>query len=84
MNIGMISAMPMTTVYNPNTVTPNSLNKIAPIKNDTSHSHVDFTGLLDEANYEANPLGRGETKNFADVLASQMAMSNRNKAMFDL
>lgn len=83
MNISAVGAMPY--YYNTNTVTRNSLNKISAIDNDTNKSRVDFSGAMaEESNKTVNPLARGESKNFADILASQMAMGNSRRAMLDL
>ena len=83
MNISAVGMVPY--YYNTNNVNSNSLNKIAAIDNDTNKNRVDYTGLVnEESNETINPLARGESKNFADILASQMAMSNSRRSMFDL
>ena len=62
-------------IYNVNTVSSSSLNRISPIGSDVAKApSTDYSALYDESE-NINPLRKGETKNFADVLASQMAMS---------
>lgn len=62
-------------IYNVNTVGSSSLNRIRPIGSDVAKApSTDYSALYDEGE-NINPLRKGETKNFADVLASQMAMS---------
>lgn len=67
-------------IYNTNHVTSASLNKISSIPEDATKRKVDYSGLLSEEE-NINPLGKGRTSNFMDILASQMAMSGRNSAM---
>lgn len=63
-------------VYNTNTVSSASLNKVNAIPDDVLRGGVDYKGLTTEAVTEnVNPLRPGETKNFADVLLSQFAAS---------
>lgn len=81
MNIQPIGIMP--TIYNPNRISANSLNKISALDNDPSHRHTDFSDLVDD-NEEINPLSRYQTKNFADVISSQMAMSNAKRTMLGI
>ena len=66
-------------VKNDNELSVGSLNKVAAISDDVTDSKVDFSGLLDEAVKTINPLKRGESVNYADILASQMAMSTANR-----
>ena len=66
-------------IKNNNELSVDSLNKISAVSDDLKNSKVDFSGLLDEAVKNVNPLKRGESVNFADILASQMAMSEANK-----
>lgn len=62
-------------IYNVNTVSSSSLSRINPIGSDVAKApSTDYSALYDESE-NINPLRKGETKNFADVLASQMAMS---------
>lgn len=81
MGIGAISSVSMSyspQIYNVNGINTNSLNRISPISDKLTKSDIDFTGLVgdDEKQETVNPLRRGETANFADVLASQMAMGS--------
>lgn len=65
-------------IYNTNTVSGNSLSKVNPISDDLLSSKTDFSGMTDEEQQNLNPLRRGETVNFADVLAMQMQMGRMN------
>lgn len=62
-------------IYNTNSVSRNSLNAIGKIGNDLTKSHIEFPS--DET---INPLAKGETANFADVLNSQMQMGMNHAA----
>ncbi|MBQ8591606.1 MAG: hypothetical protein IJ485_02505 [Lachnospiraceae bacterium] len=75
MNISAISFQPY--IYTFNRISAASMNRIQPIADDTAKSHMDFSGLTGE---NENPLRMGESKNFMDILSSQMAMSHRNEA----
>lgn len=83
MGIGGISMMPAMgpQLYNTNRVSSKSLNKISAISDNVVDSKVDFSGLVDEEPKQENinPLRRGESVNFGDILASQMAMSAMNR-----
>lgn len=71
--IGTVGFRPY--VYNVNGVSSSSLKPISPIGSDVVKApSTDYSALYDEGE-NINPLRKGETKNFADVLASQMAMS---------
>ena len=62
-------------IYNVNSVSASSMNRVKPIGDDVAKApSTDYSALYDEGE-NINPLRKGETKNFADVLASQMAMS---------
>lgn len=63
-------------IYNTNTVSGNSLSKVKAIGDDLLASKTDFSGMTEEENI--NPLRKGETANFADVIAMQMQMSRMN------
>lgn len=75
MRIGAIGMYYRPYIYNTNTVSSNSLNKIAKIEDDALKSNVDYSNDQNE-----NPLRMGETKNFADVLAMQMQLGMNNAA----
>lgn len=64
-------------IYNTNTVSGSSLSKVNPIGDDLLASKTDFSGMAEEEQ-NINPLRRGETANFADVIAMQMQMSRMN------
>lgn len=80
MQIASLGYVPQ--IYNVNTVSRASMNPIAPISEDVTRSRVDFSGLISEAGnrQNQNPLRPGESANFADILASQFAMSAQNQA----
>ena len=75
MRIGAVGASPY--IYNTNSVSSASLNKIRAIGNDVTSGKTDFSGLTSSGENE-NPLKRGETKNYADVLGMQMQMGMMN------
>lgn len=78
MRIGAIAYQPY--VYNTNTVSAASLNRIGAIPNDATAGRTDFEELTKKQE-NVNPLGRGQSANFMDILSSQMAMSQTKKAM---
>lgn len=78
MRIGAIAYQPY--VYNTNTVSAASLNRIGAIPNDATAGRTDFEGLTKEEE-NVNPLKRGQSANFMDILSSQMAMSRTRSAM---
>ncbi len=82
MQIGSIgSVMSMPYVYNTNSVNRASMNPISAIPEDGTKGRVDYKGLVSEDGLESmNPLKRGESRNFADIISSQMALSNQHKA----
>lgn len=78
MRIGAIAYQPY--VYNTNTVSATSLNRIGAIPNDATAGRTDFEELVNDKE-NVNPLGIGESANFMDILSSQMAMSRTRSAM---
>lgn len=64
-------------IYNTNTVSGSSLSKVKPIGEDLLASKTDFSGMAEDE-HNMNPLRRGETVNFADVIAMQMQMGRMN------
>lgn len=79
MRIGAVSfQMYQPYIYNTNTVSGSSLSKVKPISDDLLSSGTDFSGMTDEEQQNLNPLKRGETVNFADVIAMQMQMGRMN------
>lgn len=65
-------------IYNTNTLSGSSLSKVKPIGDDLLSSGTDFSGMTDDEQQNLNPLRRGETVNFADVIAMQMQMGRMN------
>ena len=61
-------------IYNTNKISSDSLDKVQPVDNDVSSSKTDFSGLV-SAETE-NPLKRGETSNFEDLINMQFSMSD--------
>lgn len=78
MRIGAIAYQPY--VYNTNTVSSASLNRIGAIPNDATAGRTDFEDVTKEQE-NVNPLLKGESANFMDILSSQMAMSRTKSAM---
>lgn len=64
-------------IYNTNAVSSASMNKISSIGSDVSSQKTDFSPLSESSSNE-NPLKMGESKNFMDILSSQMSMSQMN------
>ena len=58
-------------VYNTRTVSSASLNPINRISDDPTDGGVDFSDVTEPAQ-NINPLQKGESQNFADILMSQM------------
>lgn len=75
MRIGAAGFSPY--IYNTNYVSAASMDKVAPIDDDLVTSGTDYTSLTDDSLNE-NPLHKGETSNFMDVLAMQFQMSQLN------
>lgn len=66
-------------IYNSNTLSVDSMDKISAIGDDMSASDIDFSSLVDDVQ-NINPLQKGETANFADILEQQMQTSRVNAA----
>ena len=80
MRIGALGAMDFKPyIYNTNRLNGNSLSKVAPIGDDLLSSKTDFSALTDE-DANINPLRRGQTVNFMDVLSKQMQTGRLNAA----
>ncbi|MDE6202953.1 MAG: hypothetical protein K2O16_02190 [Lachnospiraceae bacterium] len=75
MQIGALSFRPY--IYNTNIMTRNSMSKISAIGDDLTSGKTDFHSLSDEEKNE-NPLGKGQTVGFSDVLDKQMHMGRMN------
>lgn len=78
MRIGALGAMDFRPyIYNTNRLSGNSLSKVSPIGKDLVSSKTDFSGLTDE-DLNENPLRKGQTSNFMDVLNKQMQAGRLN------
>lgn len=75
MRIGALSFRPY--IYNTNTLTRNSMSKVSAIGDDLTSGRTDFNSLPDEDKNE-NPLRKGQTVGFSDVLDKQMHMGRMN------
>ena len=75
MQIGSVVFKPY--IYNTNYVSGNSLGKVSAISDDVLSAQTDYTDLVADDVCE-NLLRRGETSNFADVMAMQFQMSRLN------
>ncbi|MBD5517297.1 MAG: hypothetical protein HDR07_01955 [Lachnospiraceae bacterium] len=75
MTIGAISFQPY--VYNVNAISPASMNRLSRISDDVLDKKIDYSGLTEAEN--ENPLKKGQTLNFQDMLAMQM-QQGRNSA----
>ena len=77
MGIGAIGSNPY--IYNTNYLSEASLNRVKPVDIDVTKPSTDYNALTDES-LNVNPLKKGETANFVDILESQMAQSRANAA----
>ena len=75
MQIGAVSFRPY--IYNASVVNAGSLSRISSIGDDLTSGRTDFSALSDESLNE-NPLKKGQTVNFADVLQRQMWEGRQN------
>lgn len=75
--VGAYSFQPY--VYNTNTVSAASMNKLSAISDDVLDKKIDYSGLVEEAENE-NPLKKGQTINFQDMLEQQMSKGQLNAA----
>lgn len=66
-------------IYNTNRVSSASMNRVKRVEEDVTQPSTDYSALTDDS-LNTNPLKRGESANFADILESQMAMSRMNAA----
>lgn len=76
MQVGTISFRPY--IYNANMLSGSSLSKVSSIGEDLLTGRTDFSALTDEEN--VNPLKKGESSNFVDILEMQMQMGRMNAA----
>ncbi|MDE6664176.1 MAG: hypothetical protein K2K46_12665 [Lachnospiraceae bacterium] len=77
MRIGGIGNVYPTYVYNPNTVTSKSMNKLSRISDDVLDKKVDYSQTATQENQ--NPLKKGQTIDFEGILARQM-QEGQNRA----
>ena len=68
MTIGAISFQPY--VYNVNSISPASMNRLSRISDDVLDKKIDYSGLAKAEN--ENPLKKGETLDFQGMLEMQM------------
>lgn len=64
-------------IYNANSVSSRSMDKIQGIGSDLTSAKTDFSSLVNEEE-NINPLKKGETPNFAEIFDMQMQMSRMN------
>lgn len=76
MTIGAISFQPY--VYNVNAISPASMNRLSRISDDVLDKKTDYSGLTKAEN--ENPLMKGQTLNFQDMLEMQMQRGRNNAA----
>lgn len=76
MTIGAISFQPY--VYNVNAISPASMNRLSRISDDVLDKKTDYSGLTKAEN--ENPLMKGQTLNFQDMLEMQMQRGRSNAA----
>lgn len=74
MTIGAISFQPY--VYNVNAISPASMNRLSGISDNVLDKKTDFSGLVENE----NPLKKGQTLNFQDMLKMQMQRGRSNAA----
>lgn len=79
MRIGGIGNVYPTYVYNPNTVSSMSMNKLSRISDDVLDKKVDYTESA-AAEENQNPLRKGETLDFEGLVAKQM-QQGQNRAV---
>ncbi|MBQ1172595.1 MAG: hypothetical protein IIX48_08385 [Lachnospiraceae bacterium] len=75
--IGAYSYQPY--IYNTNTLSARSMDRVEAIDSDLISAKTDFSSLSEEV-LNTNPLKKGETSDFAGIFASQMQMSRMNMA----
>ena len=80
MRIGALSAYGFQPyVYNTNTVSSASMNKMSKISDDVLDKKIDYNELTDESK-NINPLKKGQTLNFQSMLEMQMQRGQNNAA----
>ena len=76
--IGAYSFQPY--VYNTNTVSAASMNKLSKISDDVLDKKIDYSELAEEESQNINPLKRGQTLDFQSMLEMQMQRGQNNAA----
>ncbi len=66
-------------VYNANTVSGASMNKLAKISDDVLDKKTDYSELVSDESKNINPLKKGETLDFQGMLEMQMQRGQVNK-----
>lgn len=80
MTIGALSAYgAQPYVYNMNTVSSASMNKLSKISDNVLDKKIDYSELTDESK-NVNPLKKGQTLDFQSMLAMQMQRGQNNAA----
>ncbi|MCM1134148.1 MAG: hypothetical protein NC400_01110 [Clostridium sp.] len=79
MQIGAVSFRPY--IYNTNRLSGGSLSKISAIGDDLTSGRTDFSEL-EKAQRNENPLRKGETINFGNILERQMWLGRQNASRF--
>ena len=67
-------------VYNTNSVSSASMNKLSRISDDVLDKKIDYSGLAEEESQNINPLRRGQTLDFQSMLEMQMQRGQNNAA----
>lgn len=75
--IGAYSFQPY--VYNTNTVSAASMNKLSKISDDVLDKKIDYSELVDDSR-NVNPLKKGQTLDFQSMLEKQMQKGRLNAA----
>lgn len=75
MQIGALSFRPY--IYNTNMLSGSSLSKVSSVGEDLLTAKTDYSALTDESLNE-NPLRKGQSANFVDILEMQMQMGRMN------
>lgn len=77
MRIGQVDVRPY--IYQTNTLSADSLNKVSAISDDLVSAKTDFAELVAD-DLSENLLRPGQSANFADILEQQFQMSRLNAA----
>lgn len=78
MRIGGVGNIYPTFIYNPNTVSARSMDKLSRISDDVLDKKVDYSEM--EAQENQNPLRKGQTVDFEGILAKQMQQGQNRAA----